>query len=101
MINDSDFIGKKFNKLTVLKYSRSDKKNRYYLFQCECGNLKEYTKYEVENNRAKGCGCGTRGTGHHQFVDLSGKKVGKWRVVEHAEFRKNRAFWKCVCECRS
>jgi hypothetical protein len=38
------------------------------------------------------------------MIDITGKKFGRWAVIEIAEKRPNRdngtrIFWKCICEC--
>ena len=35
-----------------------------------------------------------------KFIDLSGKKIGRWLVLNRAENNKfNRTMWNCICEC--
>jgi hypothetical protein len=38
--------------------------------------------------------------GGHNRIDLAGRKIGKWTVLEYAGIRKNRStYWLCRCEC--
>ena len=32
-----------------------------------------------------------------RFLDMAGKTVGMWRVVEKDPEKKKRAYWKCIC----
>jgi len=61
------FIGKTFNKLTVLSFAeyRKDeilksgrlKRAAYYLCQCSCGNTKIIKGKFLKNGDSKSCGC--------------------------------------------
>lgn len=57
VIGEKDFIGKKFNMLTVLEKSDKREKNGAILYkcQCECGNIKFYTIGDVKKNTSCGC----------------------------------------------
>lgn len=35
----------------------------------------------------------------HNIVDLTGKRFGKLTVIEFAEVRNKRSFWKVKCDC--
>lgn len=48
----------KFNRLTVVKLSHSDKRQRkHYLFKCSCGNKKVIQGSLVVSGNTKSCGC--------------------------------------------
>lgn len=61
------FIGKTFNRLTVLKFSEYKKdellksgrvkRTAYYLCQCSCGNTKIIKGKYLKNGHTKSCGC--------------------------------------------
>lgn len=57
--NIDDYIGKKFNHLTLIKnLNKIDKRNsKLALFKCDCGNIKELVFTQVLNNNIKTCGC--------------------------------------------
>ena len=46
-------IGEKYGRLTAIE--EVDK--RKWLFQCECGNMKTTSKYDVKRGHAQSCGC--------------------------------------------
>lgn len=62
-VDVNDIIGKKFGKLTVLKFDHKEKyiKGRnfiyFYLCKCECGNLKVLRRHKLLNNETLSCGC--------------------------------------------
>lgn len=33
------------------------------------------------------------------FINLSGKRFGKWTVVDRAANRGDHSYWNCVCDC--
>jgi hypothetical protein len=50
--------GQKFNRLTAVKrIFRSDNRNTYWLFRCDCGEEKEIVSSNVVNWITKSCGC--------------------------------------------
>ena len=57
MIKIEDVIGKKFNKLTVVKYIGVKNHNRQYLCMCDCGKQKIVRYSHLKNGSIKSCGC--------------------------------------------
>ena len=50
--------GDKYNRLTVLKFSNSDKRRRkWYLEKCSCGNEKTIIGSAMISGNTKSCGC--------------------------------------------
>lgn len=115
-MNTEDLIGKKFGRLTAIKFDgiehkRDNKgKNRdigFWLCKCECGNLKRVARNALISGDTKSCGCLKKegDVGKH-LIDLTGKRFGKLVVLnlERKEIRKSenkrtRYFWRCKCEC--
>ena len=53
-----DITGQKFGRLTALNFSHKDKRRKtYWVFECECGNIKVLRKDQVKNGNTKSCGC--------------------------------------------
>lgn len=53
-----NYIGKKYGKLTILKYEYTDKHYyKHYLCQCECGKTKIININNLKHNKTKSCGC--------------------------------------------
>ena len=56
--SSSNWIGKKFHKLTILEsYSKEKYKDRKFLCVCDCGNKKITTIAKLKNGDVKSCGC--------------------------------------------
>lgn len=52
-----DMMGKKFNKLLVIKQIKDNDGIRY-ICQCDCGNItKEIDGYKIRSGHTKSCGC--------------------------------------------
>lgn len=57
MIKD-DFIGQRFERLTVIERDYSKKsKNSYYICKCDCGNITSASRSNLRNGSVKSCGC--------------------------------------------
>ena len=69
-------INKKFNKLKVIKFDHKGKYNeKYYLFECDCGNKKVINFQNVKTGKTKSCGC--------NYKEILGKlktKVNKYII---------------------
>jgi hypothetical protein len=80
-------IGKKFGKLTVVKFTRKVKGNNWgdmFLCECECGKFKEILKARLLNGNTKSCGCL-----HSEFSRINPIKHGK---LKSASYRS----WSCM-----
>ena len=72
------YIGKKFNRLTCKKFSHKGKYGeKYYLFECECGNEKVMSLLNVTSGKTKSCGCLRKETISKQF-----KKYNEFEFFE-------------------
>lgn len=57
-----DLIGKKFGRLTGLRFDHQGNGGlAFFEFQCDCGNKKVLCGTEVSNGRTKSCGCYKKG----------------------------------------
>jgi len=52
-----DITGKKFNRLTAIKFNHSIGYTHYWLFKCSCGKKTIKQKNKVTRNKIKSCGC--------------------------------------------
>lgn len=71
-----DYIGKKFNKLTLIKnLNKTDKNNsKLALFKCDCRNIKEMIFTQVLKGEVKSCGCNTKGSLSNLTKEISREK---------------------------
>ena len=52
-----DLTGQKFGRLTVIRFDHSQNGKKYYLCQCDCGNLKTVSSHSLKSGNTKSCGC--------------------------------------------
>ena len=87
-----NYIGKKFNMLTVISESgRTNDGQVLWKCQCDCGNFTTIRTTDLKN--IKSCGCLK-----HKYKDLTGKKFGKLTILEFDHIN-HCAYWKARCEC--
>lgn len=57
--NIDDYIGKRFNHLTLIRNLNKidDRNSKLALFKCDCGNEKEMVFTQVLHSDVKSCGC--------------------------------------------
>ena len=67
-------IGEKYGKLTCISKETNGKKN-YYLFKCDCGNIKYIAAYNVRKGNTKSCGCLSKEHPHHLTHGLSHTRI--------------------------
>lgn len=87
-----NLTGKQFGKWTVLKEALERKQDRYWLCKCACGNEREVAQKGLMAGNSKSCGC-------NRIKDLRGGAYGKLTVLERAERRNGRVYWRCECQC--
>lgn len=101
-----DLTGKKFNFLTVIKFSHiNNYKKSIWLCQCDCGKEKLVLSKCLINGETISCGCKRKCISPKN--NLVGQKFGKLLVIEFLNFaqfnykcRKSRnASYKCRCDC--
>ena len=97
-----DITGKKFGRLTVLSYDRTEGKGHtYWNCKCDCGVEKSIRKDGLISGSVVSCGCyNSENTSQLFTKDLQGKVFGKLKVLERKGSNKhNSALWLCECEC--
>lgn len=102
-----DLTGQRFGRLVVLQraedyVSPSGKKTTRWLCQCDCGVEKVMLRNTIK--RAGSCGCARAEKAAEQIHDLTGRKFGRWTVLEKAPLQRTEANgaktgWLCRCEC--
>ena len=86
----SDFVGRRFGKLVVLRTEKTDKGMRWRC-ACDCGEETLTTKSNLRLGVTKSCGC-LKGS------DLAGRRFGRWTVIGRVKgYRRLR--WLCRCDC--
>lgn len=74
-------IGKKYNKLKVIKFDHTGKYySKYYMFECECGRRKVINLQNVKTGKTKSCGCNYKKTGfqkkYNKYIDKGNFVIG-------------------------
>lgn len=50
-------VGKKYGRLTVIKFSHIEKRNACWLCKCDCGNEKIVSGHSLQKENTRSCGC--------------------------------------------
>lgn len=77
-----------FGELTVRKYLG----NRVWECECSCGKMVKVNTGDLTSGNTKSCG---HMRGKAKIIDLRGKQIGNWKVLEYI----NKSYWRCECSC--
>jgi hypothetical protein len=95
-----DLTGQRFGYLIVLKFDyekiEGKRKTYFWLCQCDCGQTKSFTRYEILRQEVASCGCQFKKTPIH---NLLGMTFGRWKVIGTAPNKGRRRYFLCECEC--
>lgn len=103
-----DLTGRRFGKLVALKFlglrGETGARKAYWLCQCDCGNLCEYSANYllVKNHPRTHCGCIKRPGRKPKppSYDLTGQVFSELTVLGYAGKDKiGNHCWKCKCSC--
>ena len=102
--SSKDLSNQKFGKLTALKTEKSEKNNRIWLCQCECGKLVEVRANSLLSGNTKSCGCLKKEVnaekGINQIIDLTNKKFNFLLVIGKSKKKTHYGqYWLCKCDC--
>lgn len=92
-----DLTGQMFNNWKVIRFAYFDKHSASrWECECQCQNKTRKIMNIQVLKKSKDCGCSKE-------IDLTGKKIGRWTVIERVEDISYLAFprktWHCICEC--
>lgn len=108
-----DLTGMKFGRLTVLQLDeeRSTPRHKYWICQCDCGNVKSILgdnlkKPEDKKGSCKSCGCLKREKAREErSKDLTGQRFGRLVAIkprydlDYKRKQGNGIMWECQCDC--
>lgn len=100
-----DLTGKKFGHLTVIErvenyISPSGVSIPKWRCQCDCGNIVEIVSSSLRYGKTKSCGCLQKEITKGKCLDnLIGKTFDKLTVIDRAENKSGKTYWKCKCDC--
>lgn len=93
LINPSDYIGKKFNKLTVVEYVDVRGSHRLFKVVCDCGNERVIRLDHMKKGETKSCGC--YGLQKNIIHGLKGNKIyNLWKGIKRRCYNKNEKSFK-------
>lgn len=91
--------GDKYNMLECVKYTKTEKYGKKFLFKCDCGNEREIIGTYVKNGKYKSCGC--MKYNKNKDEDILNSQFGRLKPIKRVEnIRTGKAFL-CKCECRN
>lgn len=105
--NHQSFIGKVFGKLTIIEYGGYIDSSYGHSFscKCECGNIKNYSLYNLKGENSKSCGCirlefyGTTTDEYEKWINqLERKRFTRSDVRIQVIKRDNGKCYLCKCE---
>lgn len=103
-----DLSGQRFGRLLVLERdSTKNKKEAYWLCQCDCGNIKSIRSSALRRGQTRSCGCynneNRASIGKNNANNLIGQKFERLTVISDSGERTNHRniIWECECECGS
>lgn len=99
--NPKDLTGQQFNRLTVVRYSRTEAgyankgTKRYWLVRCECGVEKEVPTGSLTSGNTKSCGaCRPTNWKHgHASQRNSHRTYASWQAMKSRCTNPNDAGW--------
>jgi 5-methylcytosine-specific restriction endonuclease McrA len=95
MIRIEDYIGKKFNYLTVVKETEKDKfGSKCVEALCDCGSKIRTRIQSILTGRTSSCGC------RYRIKSKLGKKYGRWTILSvYGKNSRNRTLVNLQCDC--
>lgn len=95
-----DLTGKRFGRLLVERPAENYRGRTRWVCRCDCGRLHVATAHDLKAGKIKSCGC-LRGMEDGNFLDISGKKIGRLSVLYPTKKRnqKGSILWHCRCDC--
>jgi hypothetical protein len=102
-----DLTGKRFGRWTVKEFvGRTKQSHDLWKVRCDCGTEKVTGGRYLRGGSSHSCGClaailsGSRITGNsYRRKDLTGRRFGRYVVLEFAGKSGNHALFKCLCTC--
>jgi hypothetical protein len=98
-----DETGKTYGRLTVLgRAPRGDRKHTaaYWHCRCECGQQTNTSGHSLRDGTSRSCGCGNTDAIKRSLTkDETGKRYGRWTVLERQDNRGVGVRWLCRCDC--
>lgn len=104
---NTNLIGKKIGRWTVISLCEQRTKNRgkIYHCKCDCGNEKDVPAETLRRNESRSCGCINKEMiaklGKKSRIDITGQRFGKLVALYpiYSENKDKHTKWHCKCDC--
>ncbi len=83
---------------TVRELSERNSGHVVWECKCKCGNTTRVYRDRLISGHTKSCGCHRR-MSYSPQVDLTGKEIGRLKVIEWTGTTKKGSYWLCECKC--
>lgn len=99
-----DLTGRVFGRLTVIRrVENSAKGHTQWLCTCKCGKQTLVKATYLNREKTKSCGCAWTNAWQirnaKKFIDLTGRRFGRLKVLDSAFKKFKVMYWRCICEC--
>lgn len=97
-----DETGNSYGMLEVISRAPCTAGNRRARFycMCDCGKMVVVAGKALRDRSTKSCGCGNKDELRAKLMkDETGKRYGRWLVIEPTENRGKGLRWLCRCDC--
>ncbi|ULT55402.1 AP2 domain-containing protein [Neobacillus drentensis] len=73
-----DLTGQRFGRLTVIRFSHTDKRYKvYWDCQCDCGNEKTIVSFNLTSGKTQSCGCLHKEVAAERLLKHGNDRIGK------------------------
>ncbi len=95
-----NYLGQKFNRLTVISDTIRENNRSYFMVRCECGKEYKASVYHIKTGEMKSCGCLQKDRRNEFFKErYLGKRFTMLTVIKQMPSKNNFSMWLCKCDC--
>lgn len=98
-----NFIGMKFNSLTVIEKGECSNHGLLWKCKCDCGKECYATAYQLESGAKQSCNClpfeQWKNNKTSKTEDLTGKIFYDLTVIDFSGSKDGSRYWTCRCKC--
>ena len=96
----TDLTGRRFGNLIVEKFVGVQKHKARWRVKCSCGASLVVRAAHLLSGNTTSCGCHQKQRARDcSFVDLSGRRFGRWVVTSLSRIENETTFWNVKCDC--
>ena len=96
----ANLTGCRFGNVIVEKFFGIQKHKARWRVKCDCGAIFVARAAHLLSGNTTSCGCHQKQRAHDcSFVDLSGRRFGRWVVLSLSHIENDTTFWNAKCDC--